>query len=134
MRKEILIFLLFFIACSSIPHYKEKFVSSSSITLTNETINDIWAASLDTLIEMDYVISNTDKLGGMIYAEKEQAHPAIASVREANTLTILIRKQNSDIIIKCQSRVLSSIVNPDKEIKKFFILLKKNLGIKERNQ
>ena len=124
----LLILIYFTLSCASIPHYKETYTDSRSEVYQNYTLDEIWNIALKTLIEINYIIKNTDKNGGTIFAEKEQAHPGIVSVTEPNSLTIIIQKEKNNVALTCQCRVLNISDNPEKEINEFFKLLNKKLS------
>lgn len=124
----ILISIYFALSCASIPHYKEVYSDSRSELFQSYTLDEIWNVALKTLVEINYIIKNTDKTGGTIFAEKEQAHPGIASVTESNSLTIIIQKEKNNVALTCQCRVLNISDNPEKEISEFFESLNKKLS------
>jgi hypothetical protein len=124
----LLIAIYFSLSCASIPHYKEVYAESRSEVYRNYTLDEIWNSTLIILVQINYIIKNTDKAGGTIFAEKEQASPAIVSVTESNSLTIIIQKEENNVVLTCQSRVLNISDSPEKEISEFFQTLNKKLS------
>lgn len=130
MKKATLLLILiyFILSCASIPHYKEAYTGSRSEEYQNYSLDEVWNTAIKSLVEINYIIKNTDKNGGTILAEKGQAHPGIVSVAESNLLTIIIQKEKNNIVLTCQSRVLNISDSPEKEISEFFKTLNKKLS------
>ena len=122
----ILLGILLF-GCASIPHYEEKYIDSQTVTYKDHNIDTVWVAILEVIIEMEYTVTNTDKNGGTVFAEREQAPPWMTNPKVTHSLSIIVRKNGEDIVITCQSKIYRISVEPIGEINRFFNALDKKL-------
>jgi len=123
------IFILSFMGCGILPHYEEKLIDSLSEDFKNVAFEQIWISAVDSIMEMDYKISNMDKAGGFIYAEQQSdglAWPYPSA--PGPSLGIVIKDLKEKVIVKCQIEG-GIIKNPQEVIERFFSILKNKLKI-----
>jgi len=125
----ICICLIFYLSCGTIPHYEEKTVASDKMTFPGISPDDIWEGVISTLAEMKYIVVNTDKEAGHIYAECDEAYWSRSGRGAVN---ILVKGENSGTSVTCHMRGTYMVVDPHKETEKFFSALKNILNEKEK--
>ena len=119
--------LCFILSCASIPHYKELYVDSRTEIYRNCTLDDIWGITTRVLVENDYMITSTDRIGGIILAKKEYGHPGDRYLSGSNSLMILIQDGNHDVVVICTSRVYKISAHPREILNEFFESLNGNI-------
>lgn len=129
VKKTILlsIVICFVLSCASIPHYEEVYDDSETRIYEHHMLDEIWNVALKTLAEINYMIREVDRAGGVIIAEKWKGHPGIMHLTGANLMTILIQMDGENVVLTCQSRVLNISAHPKREINEFFDLLSGNM-------
>ena len=129
MKKIILLSVIFcfIFSCASIPHYKELYVDSRTEIYRNCTLDDIWDVTSRTLVEIDYMITSTDRVGGIIVAKKEYGHPGDTYLSGSNSLMILIQSEDHGVVVICTSRVYKVSAHPREIINEFFESLNGNI-------
>ena len=124
----VIISILSFMGCA-LPHYEEKFIDSLSEDFKNVAFEQIWVSAVDSIMEMDYKISNMDKAGGFIYGEKQSGGLAWPHRSEPGpALSVVIKDLKEKVTVKCQAE--GKINKAPKEIfERFFSILRNKLKI-----
>ena len=126
MKKTVLlIFACLALAnCGTIPHYEERLVASKKEVFQNYTLDEIWDGMFATIAEMDYLVTNTDKEAGHIYAEGEEPYWSRGG---RGALSFLVRLVDTKIVITCQAKGTYMAFDPNEEISRFFAILHQKL-------
>ena len=122
-----MLLMLILSSCAILPHYKEKRQDQKKLLYKNYSNEQIWDASLETIMQMNYTVREMDKLSGFLYGEgEEEALGWTAGAPLDQKMSVIIKKEQEDISVTCQ--VYSGVnKDPEKEIMKFFDLLSENL-------
>ena len=120
----ILLLLLSLIYCGTIPHYEERLVASKKEIFQGYSLDEIWDGIFATIAEMDYLVTNTDKEAGHIYAEGEEPYWSRGG---RGALSFLVRPTDTQIIITCQAKGTYMAFDPQKEISRFFRIFRNKL-------
>ena len=121
------VILCFTLSCISIPHYKELYVDSRTEIYQDHTLGYIWGIITRVLVENDYMITSTDRIGGIILAKREYGHPGDRYLSGSNSLMILVQSENRNVVVICTSRVYKISAHPREILNEFFESLNGNI-------
>ena len=115
-----------FLACAVIPHYKEDYFEEKSVSYEENSFDEVWKATMVTILAMEYAVLVIDKESGFIKAMEEDRFGE--GPRSLCTFNFIITKENGIVSILCRANT-GLTREPQKEIEEFFALLEKNLQI-----